>query len=151
MADVPRILGAMLITGLTFAVGVGAVASLAGIVAVLIGQAVLADFAMVGKISVVAFLVGIAFGGLLALTARSRRLAEFSIARFAALGGGAGLLYFLLIAPTAYRHWTIANAIGNLATLIFLGGGSAAAVLALARRGRPELKSGKDARLIDEG
>ncbi|MEO8030581.1 MAG: hypothetical protein ABJC74_04440 [Gemmatimonadota bacterium] len=151
MADLPRIFRAILITGLIFAVGVGAVTSLIGILAILIGQASPADFSMVGKLSVIAFLVGLGFGSLLALTAHSRRLAQLSIARFAALGAGAGLIYFLLIAVNAYRHWTIANALGNLATLVILGGGSAAAVLALARRGRPALKSGEATRYLDEG
>jgi hypothetical protein len=142
----------MIATGLTFALGVGAVSSIVGLIVVLVGQGSFLELLrMSGRLSVVAFLLGIAFSGILAVTARSRRFAELSIARFASLGAGAGLLYFLLISINAWSHWSLANAIGNLVILTLLGGGSAAGILMLARRGRPALKPGEESRFLDDG
>lgn len=152
MAGWPRIVRAMIATGLTFAAGVGAASSIVGLILVGVGAGSFDDFRMVAKLSVVAFLVGVAFSGFLAITARSRRFAELSVPRFAALGAGAGLLYFLFIGISgAFSHWSHANAIGNLVILTLLGGGSATGTLMLARRGRAELKSGEESRFLDEG
>lgn len=150
MAGWPRIIRAVIGTGLTFAAGIGAVASIAGLIIVLVGQGSFRElFQMAAKLSVVAFLLGVAFSSLLAISARSRRLATLSIPRFAALGAGAGLLYFLLIAINAFRVWSLANAILNLVLLTLLGAGSATTILVIARRGRPALKPGEESRFLD--
>ncbi|MDB4915073.1 MAG: hypothetical protein JWM95_2717 [Gemmatimonadetes bacterium] len=70
--------GAMIATGLTFAAGVGAVSSIVGTIMVLAREGSVRElFEMTGKLSVVAFIVGVAFAGTLAITARRRRFAEF--------------------------------------------------------------------------
>jgi hypothetical protein len=43
----------------------------------------------VGKLTVIAFVLGVGFSGMLTMTARSRRLAELSVPRVAARGGAA--------------------------------------------------------------
>lgn len=52
-----RIIRGMVGSGLRFAVGVGAVASILGLVGLLLGQASWDDLRMVAKLSVVAFLL----------------------------------------------------------------------------------------------
>lgn len=152
MAGWPRVIRAMIVTGLTFAAGVGVAVALVGLVVVLVAGGPLREvLEMAGRFSVVSFLVGVAFAGILAITARSGRLAALSIPRVASLGAGAGLLYFLFLAVNGGRNWSLANAIANLAILTLLGGGSAAATLILARKGRPELRSGEDSRYLDDG
>jgi len=42
---------------------------------------------LVGKLTVIAFVLGVGFSGMLMMTARSRRLAELSVPRVAARGG----------------------------------------------------------------
>lgn len=152
MARLARIIRATIATGLTFAVGVGAVSSAIGVIVALLGELSVRElFQMSGKLAVVAFLLGVAFSGMLVITSRIRRLAELSLPRFAALGAGAGLLYFLLIAINARHVWSLANAMGNLAFLTILGGTSATATLLLARRARHTLGSADEPRALGEG
>lgn len=140
-----RIIRGMVGTGLTFAVGVGAVASILGLVGLLLGQASWDDLRMVAKLSVVAFLVGVGFSGVLAIAARGRTFERLSLRYVTALGAGGGLLYFLFIAAAnGARVWSVWNAIGNLAILTLLGGGSAAATLVLARRAGRTLGAGDE-------
>lgn len=149
MAGWPRIIRGMVRTGLTFAVGVGAVTSIVGSIITLVTHSSFRElFQMVGKFWVVGFLLGVVFSGFLAAAARSRWLARLSIPRVASLGAAAGLLYFALIGVNARGHWSAADASLNLVTLLVLGGGSAAAVLVLARRGSAELRPGEGARLV---
>ncbi len=152
MAGWPRRIRAMLGTGVTFAAGVTVVGSIVAAVVMLAGEGSFHEtFGMVGRFAVVSFVLGVAFSALLALTARSRRLAELSVPRFAALGGGAGLLYFLLLALNAYARWSVSDAIANLVILTVLGSGSATAILLLARRGgRPELEPGAEPRSLGD-
>jgi hypothetical protein len=152
MAGLLRIARAMVGTGLTFAVGVGVVGSVVGLVVVLAGQGSWHDlYATLARLSVAAFVLGIAFSGILALSARGRRLAELSGRRFAALGAGAGLLYFLFIATNAIGRWSLADAIGNLVILTVVGAGAATGIFLLARPGRSRVGAVADAALLGAG
>jgi hypothetical protein len=114
------------------------VASLVGVPVWLVGEISGYELMQIaGKCAVIAFPVGVAFSGMLALTARGRPFERLSLPRFAALGAGAGLLLFALIGMNAFRHWSVADALANLLILTLLGGGSATAILLLARRAGP--------------
>ena len=140
----------MIGTGVTVAAGVGVVGSMLGLVGLLLGNLSWSDLRMVAKVSVVAFLVGVAFSGVLALTARGRTLDRLSLRFVTALGAGGGLLYFLFIAAAnGARVWSAWNAIANLTILTLLGAGSAAATLILARRAGHALKAGEESRSLD--
>ncbi len=93
-----RVIRGMIGTGLTFAAGVGVVGSILGLVGLLLGELSWDDLRMVAKLSVVAFLVGVGFSGVLAIAARGRRLETLSLRYVTALGAGGGLLYLLFIA-----------------------------------------------------
>jgi len=147
-----RVIRGMIGTGLTFATGVGVVGSILGLVGLLLGELSWDDLRMVAKLSVIAFLVGVGFSGVLAITAGGRTFDKFSLRYVTALGAGGGLLYFLFIAAAnGARVWSVWNAIGNLAILTLLGAGSAAATLILARRAGRALKSGEESRNLGEG
>ncbi len=104
---------------------------------------------IVGKPSVVAFLVGVVFSGVLAITADRRKFDRPSLRFVTALGAGGGLLYFLFIAAmNAARVWSASHPIANLTVRILLGGGSAAATLILARRAGHARKSGEESRTL---
>jgi hypothetical protein len=151
MAGWKRIVRGIIGTGLTFAAGVGAIVFGISSVVVLSGTGSFGDALVVaGRFSVAGFVLGAGFAGILAIAARSRGLAKISIPRFAALGAGAGLLYFAVIATNGVGRWSVADAIVNFGLLTVLGGGFAAATLKLARRGRGELESGDEPRLLRE-
>jgi hypothetical protein len=78
------------------------------------------------------------------MTARGLPFDKLSLPRFAALGAGGGLLLFGLLATNAWQAWTVSTAIANGVILTLLGAGSAVGTLLLARRARPELKSGEE-------
>jgi len=142
----------MIGTGLTFAAGVAVVGSMLGLVGLLLGKLSWDDLRMVAKVSVVAFLVGVGFSGMLAIAARGRTFDRLSLRYFTALGAAGGLLYFLFIAAAnGARVWSAWNAIGNLTILTLLGGGLAAATLILARRAGRALESGQESRSLGEG
>jgi hypothetical protein len=141
----------MIGTGLTFAVGVGVVGSVLGLVGLLLGALSWDDLRMVAKLSVVAFLVGVGFSGVLAIAARGRTFDRLSLRYVTALGAGGGLLYFLFIAAAnGTRVWSIWNAIGNLTILTLLGGGSAAATLLVARKAAAALESREELPSLSE-
>ncbi len=96
--------------------------------------------------------VGVAFSGVLAITARGQTIDKLSLRLFAALGAGAGLLYFLFIGlNNGFRVWSASNAIGNLVILTLMGGVLAAGTFVLARRAGRALKSGEESRSLGEG
>ena len=136
----------MVVTGLTFAVGVGLVTALIATPVWLLGGISLRTLiAGVLRFSVVSCLIGVGFSGLLALTARGRPFDRLSLPLFAALGAGVGFLYFLFMGfMGAFGAWSLASAITNLVLVTVAGGGSATAILLVARRGRPQLKAGDD-------
>lgn len=134
-----RIIRGMLGTGLTFSVGVGVVGSMVaaviGLVTGLQGGIELVRFVFASAIW--AFPMGVAFSGVLSLTARGRSFDELSLPRFAGLGAGAGLLLFGVLALNAWDAWSMATAMVNAGLFVFLGGGSATATLMLARKAEP--------------
>jgi Na+/serine symporter len=146
-----RVIRGMIGTGLTFAAGVGVVGSLLGLVGLLLGKLSWDDLRFVAKLSVVSFIVGVAFSGVLAIAARGRTFDRLSLRFVTALGAGGGFLYFLFIASmNGHRVWSTQAAIANLTILTVLGGGSAAAMLILARRAGRALKAGKESRMLGE-
>lgn len=98
--------------------------------------------------SIWAFPIGMVFAGIMAVTARGRPLEELSLPRFAALGVGAGLLLFGVLGAKAWQDWSVADALGNAAIFAFLGGGSAAATLGVARRAASALAYGHERRTL---
>lgn len=148
-----RVIRGMIGTGLTFAAGVGVVASMiAGLVWLLPGSEVgLETIRVVVASSMWAFLIGVAFSGFLAITARGRSFDKFSLPGFAALGAGVGLLFFGLLAINAWQAWSVSTAIVNATIFVLLGGGSATGTLILARRAGPALKSGDESGSLGDG
>jgi uncharacterized membrane protein len=142
----------MIGTGLTFAIGVGGISLLLGLVGLALGAVSLSDFGMVGKLSIIAFLVGVGFSGALAITAQGRSFEKVSLRYVTAIGAGGGLLYYLFIGfLNGFRAWSPLNAIGNLLILTLLGSVSAAATLLIARRAVAALGSGEEAHRLGTG
>jgi hypothetical protein len=142
----------MIGTGLTFAAGVGGVASMIGVL-VWLGDEITGRELMeiVGKFSVVSFLLGVAFSGVLAITACGRQFNKLSLRLVGALGAGAGLLYFVFLALNGGRNWSAPDAIANLVLLTLMGAGSAAATLMFARRAGSALESGDELHSLGAG
>ena len=146
-----RVIRGMIATGLIFAAGVGVVGSM---IAVLVWLLLGGDREMIRMVvasSIWAFPIGVAFSGVLAITARGRPFDKLSLPRFAALGAGGGLLLFGVLAVNAWHAWSVSTAIANLTIFVFLGGGSATATLMLARRAGPALEPGDELRSLSEG
>ena len=149
-----RVIRGMIGTGLTFAAGVGVVASMIFVLPtwlLLGGDSGREMLVMIIKSSIWAFPIGVAFSGVLAITARGLPFDKLSLPRCAALGAGGGLLLFGLLAINAWQVWSVPDAIANLTLLTLLGGGSATASLLLARRAGRALKSGDESRSLGEG
>ncbi len=148
-----RVIRGMIGMGLTFSAGVGVVASMIAVLPWLLlgGDSGREMIRMVIASSIWAFPIGVAFSGVLALTRRGRALDKLSLPHFAALGAGAGLLLFGVLAVNAWHAWSVSTAIANATIFVLLGGGSATATLMLARRAGPALKSGDESRSLGEG
>lgn len=130
-----RIVRGMIGTGLTFAVGVGAVVGAIGTALWLAGGPPFVEvLRTAGKFSVVSFLLGVAFSGVLAITARGQKFSTLSLRLVAGLGAAAGLLYFLFLSANGGRTWTLRLAFTNFALLLVMGAGSAVTMLLIARR-----------------
>ena len=139
--------------GLTFAAGVGVVASMVSVLPWLLlgGASGREMIRMVIASSIWAFPIGVAFSGVLAMSRRGSAFDKLSLPHFAALGAGAGLLLFGVLAANAWQAWSVWTAIANATIFVLLGGGSATGTLMLARRARSALKSGDESRSLDEG
>jgi hypothetical protein len=149
-----RVLRGMIGTGLTFALGVGVVATMIVVLPtwlLLGGDSGLDMLVMAIKSSIWALPIGIVASGILALTARDVPFHKLSLPRFAALGVGGGLLLFGALAANAWQAWSVSDALANLLVLTVLGGVSATATLMIARRAGPTLGSGDHASSIGEG
>lgn len=148
-----RVIRGMIGTGLTFAAGVGFVASMiVGLVWLLPGSDDGREMIrLVIASSMWAFLIGVAFSGFLAMTSHGRSFDRFTLPRFAALGAGVGLFFFGLLAINAWQAWSVSTAIVNATIFVLLGGGSATATLMLARRAGPALNSSNESSGLDEG
>jgi hypothetical protein len=132
--------------GLTFAAGVGVVASMISVLTWLLsgGGSGLEMIGMVIRSSIWAFPIGVAFSGALAITARGRPFDKLWLPHLAALGAGAGLLLFVVLGVNAWHAWSVSDAIANLTFFVLLGGGSATGTLMLARRAARALKPGDE-------
>ncbi len=148
-----KVIRGMIGMGLTFSVGVGVAASMiAGLMWLIPGG--FSGQELIGAVikgSIIAFPIGVAFSGVLAITARGLPFDKLSLPRFAALGAGGGLLLFGLLAVNAWQAWSVSDAIANLTIFVLLGGGSATGALMLARRAGPALKSGDESGSLGEG
>ena len=146
-----KIIRGMVGMGLTFSAGVGVVATLLAVFAWLfLGDASGRELIrLVVASSLWAFPIGVAFSGALVITGRGRLFDRLPVPRFAALGAGAGLLLFGVLGVNAWHAWSTSDAILNAAILVFLGGGSAAATLMIARRAGTALESPDEPRRID--
>jgi len=140
-----RVVRGMIGTGLTFAVGVGAVVGAIGTALWIAGGPPFVEvLRTVGKFYVVSFLPGVAFSGVLAIAARGRQFSKLSLRLVGSLGAGAGLLYFLFLAMNGGRNWTPRLALLNFVLLIVIGSGAALGMLLIARRARTALDAGGD-------
>ena len=148
-----RVVRGMIGTGLTFAVGVGAVSAAVGTIGLMAGGLTWIDvLRRVGKLSVVASLVGVVFSGVLAITARRRSFDTLSLPFVTAVGAGGGLLYFLFIgAMNGFRVWSLPTAMLNLTLLLAMGGGAAAGTFLVGRRVGRALTVGEESRSLGEG
>lgn len=148
-----RVVRGMIGTGVTFAAGVGLVSAFAAFIAAAVGDFSTRDLlGFVGKLSVVAFLVGVVFSGVLAIAARGKSFDRLSFRFVTGLGAGGGFLYFLFIAANnGARVWSAPDAVANFAILTLMGGGAAAGMLFLARRAGRALQPGDEVRSLAEG
>jgi hypothetical protein len=135
-----RVVRGMIGIGLTFAAGVGVLASLTGAL-VWLGNGISGRTAIeiVAKVTVASFPLGLAFSAILAITARGRRFSKLLLGAVGGLGAGAGLLYFLFLAANGGSRWSLPDAIANVVSLTVMGSGAAMATLAIARRTAPTL------------
>jgi hypothetical protein len=147
-----RVIRGMIGTGLTFAAGVGGAASIVGVFLWLGGGITGRELMEIaGKFSVVAFLLGVAFSAVLAVTARGRLFSRLSLRLVGGLGAGAGLLYWVFLAMNGGRNWSARNAIGNFVLLILMGAGSAAATFMIARRASSAPETGDELHSLGAG
>lgn len=148
-----RVLRGMVGTGLIFSVGVGLAASvLAGVAWLVTGMGRDVELLRVVVASAVwAFPIGMAFAGLLALSARGRPFEKLTLPRTAALGAGGGLLLYGVLAANAWHAWSLQAALLNLSVFLVVGSGSATAALLLARRAGPALRPGEDPDRLGNG
>ena len=131
-----RVVRGMLGMGVAFGAGAGLIMStLAAVVLTLNGGEGWRDFLIpvVGG-SVWGFLMGTTFGGALALLSRGRSFESLSLPRFTALGVGAGLFFYGLLALNAWDAWSTSAAVTNGVLFVVLGGSCATASLLLARK-----------------
>ncbi|HCT59200.1 MAG TPA: hypothetical protein DGD08_18520 [Gemmatimonas aurantiaca] len=149
----------MIGTGLTFAGGLGGLAGAAALLGWAVGELTVFEIGQVTvRVSVVSFILGVAFSGALALVARRQSFASLSVPLVASMGGVAGLLYYLFcLVMAGYRAWDVSAAIGNFVLLVTLGACAAVATLLVARQARasadedtmPDLHSATSAALPD--
>jgi hypothetical protein len=148
-----RIIRGVIGTGVTFAAGVGVLATVIGGIAWFMGGITGRELTqIVGRSSVVAGLLGVLFAGILAITARARRFNKLSLPTVGGLGAGAGVLYFLvLLAGNGGKSWARGVGIANFVALAVMGAGSAIAMVTIARRARSALDSGDGLRGLGAG
>ena len=146
-----KVIRGMIGMGLTFSVGVGVAASMiAGLMWLIPGG--FSGQELIGAVikgSIIAFPIGVAFSGVLAITACGHPFEKLSLPQVAALGAGGGFLLFGLMAVNAWQAWSVSTAIVNGVLFTLLGSGSAAASLMLARRAGRALESGDESRRLE--
>jgi len=145
-----RMIRGMLGMGLTFSVGVGVIASVIAVIPWLLSGGDRGLVRLVVASAIWAFPIGVAFSAVMALTARGSTFEKLSLPRFAALGAGAGLLLFGVLAANAWGAWSARQALANAGIFLVLGAGSATATLAIARRAGRALQPGDESRRLEE-
>lgn len=137
-----RIARGMIGTGLTFAGGIGGLAGAAAVLGWAVGELTVFEIGqVVGRVSVVSFILGVAFSGALALVAQRQSFKSLSVSLVATVGGVAGLLYYLFcLVMAGYRAWDMALAIGNFVLLVTMGSCAAVATLLVARHARGHIR-----------
>lgn len=147
-----KVVRGMIGTGLTFGVGVGGLAAITAAL-VWLGHGVTGRevFEIAGKCSVVAFLLGVGFSGVLAITARGREFNKLSVRLIGGLGAGAGVLYWGFLALNGGRSWSGRDALGNLVILVGMGAVAASATLLIARKASSSLGSGDEVHQLGAG
>jgi hypothetical protein len=148
-----RVVRGMLGMGAAFATGAGLIMStLAAVALTLRGGEGWRDFIIpvVGG-SVWGFLMGMTFGGALALLSRGRSFESLSLPRFTALGVGAGLFFNGVLALNAWDAWSTSAAVTSGVLFVVLGGGCATASLLLARKAEGAFGAGEPVRCTAEG
>jgi hypothetical protein len=148
-----RVIRGMFGTGFVFALGVGAASGLITLVAMLFGKVTLLEALQVsGKLGAVAGLVGVAFSGVLALTARGKSFGKLSLPFVSALGAVGGFLYFLFIGfANGFRVWNTGDLVANLVLLTVIGSAAAAGTLVIARKAGKALGAGDEPGSLGEG
>ena len=148
-----RVLRGMVGTGVVFATGALVVFGSIGVVGALLGKWSVLGPLMGGRLVVVAFILGLAFSGFVALVARTKLFRKLSVALGTTLGGAAGLLYWLAIAfgGGAINRWEGNEAIVNLVLLMVIGAVSAGATMFLTKKAGASLDAGEAPLELGEG
>jgi hypothetical protein len=136
MRQLIRRLRGVIGTGLTWALGW---AGFSAVVGAIFGAFSIPRLALVG--GAMGFIAGGAFGLILSITERRRRLEDLSLRRIALWGGLGGVLVagsFNLFGGSGGLIWDF------VATMAFLGAASSAGTVAVVRRGDPKLIEGED-------
>ena len=148
-----RVVRGMLGTGLAFAVAGPVIVSLIGAFFMVFGNASLGSVAATAaRGSVVSFVIGVAFSGLLALAARGRAFEKLSFKLFSALGGGVGLVAWLAMGlGGAFSKWSFDTGLLNFLLLTSVGAGAAATTLFVARKSRVSQDASEERLSVGEG
>ena len=148
-----RLVRGMIGTGVAFAVGGPVIVATIGLGFWLFGNASLGGVAFtVARSSVVSFVIGVLFSGILALAAQGRSFEKLSLKLFTALGGGVGLAAFMAMGLSgAFKAWSFDTGLLNFVLLTSIGAGAAAATLFVARKATAELDSGEERFSLGEG
>ena len=148
-----KLIRGMIGTGLAFAVAGPAIVLLIGTFFIVFGNASLGSVvATAARGSVVSFVIGVVFSGVLALVARGRIFEKLSLKLFSALGGGVGLLAWAAMGLNgAFKAWNVDTALVNLILLTSIGAGAAATTLFVARKSKAALNSREEQLGLGEG
>ena len=141
-----RLVRGMLGTGVAFAVGGPAIVATIGLGFWLFGNASLGGVAFTAaRSSVVSFVIGVLFSGILALAAHGRGFEKLSFRLFTALGGGVGFAAFIAMGLSgAFSAWSFDTGFLNFVLLTSIGAGAAAATLLVARKATAAVGSGEE-------
>ena len=148
-----RLVRGMIGTGVAFAVGGPAIVAIIGLGFWLFGNASLGSVAFTAaRSSVVSFVIGVLFSGILALAARVRGFEKLSLKLFTLLGGGVGFAAFMAMGLSgAFSAWSFDTGLVNFLLLTSIGAGAAAATLVVARKATAALDSGEEPVSLGEG
>jgi hypothetical protein len=148
-----RVIRGMIGTGLAFAIGGPVIVSIIGALFMVFGNASLSSVVFTAaRASVVSFVIGVVFSGILALASRARLFEKLSLTLFTALGGGVGLLAWTAMGLSgAFTAWNFETGLVNLILLTGIGTGAAAATLLVARKAGAKTALGADEEHLELG